>query len=128
MSVDQPKTIYVHLTELRNRLVKVALCFVVFFIACYEFSIKLQNIFIQPLSPILKQGRSLVYTSLPEAFFSEINVTLFASLLLTFPFFLIQAWLFLRPGLFKAERHGVYSGFVLHRSGICSTCCVATRL
>ena len=104
MSVDQPKTIYVHLTELRNRLVKVALCFVVFFIACYEFSIQLQNIFIQPLSPILKQGRSLVYTSLPEAFFSEINVTLFASLLLTFPFFLIQAWLFLRPGLFKAER------------------------
>ena len=45
-----------------------------------------------------------MYTSLPEAFFSEINVTLFASLLLTFPFFLIQTWLFLRPGLFKAER------------------------
>ena len=44
MSVDQPKTIYVHLTELSNRLVKVALCFVVFFIACYEFSIKLQNL------------------------------------------------------------------------------------
>jgi sec-independent protein translocase protein TatC len=104
MLSDQPKALYVHLTELRNRLIKVVLCFVAFFLGCYGFSGKIQNIFIQPLSPILKQGRSLVYTSLPEAFFNEINVTFFASLLLTMPFFLIQAWLFLRPALFKNER------------------------
>ncbi len=96
--------LHIHLIELRNRLVKVALCFAGFFIVCYGFSGKIQFFFIQPLSPILKQGRSLVYTSLPEAFFSEINVTLFASLLLTLPFFLVQAWLFLKPGLFKNEQ------------------------
>ena len=93
-----------HLVELRNRLVKVVLCFSGFFAVGYAFSGKIQNFFITPLLPILKQGRSLVYTNLPEAFFSEINVTMFASLLLTFPFFLVQLWLFLRPGLFKSER------------------------
>jgi sec-independent protein translocase protein TatC len=101
---DEPKALHTHLVELRNRLVKVALCFVGFFGVGYAFSQKIQHFFIRPLSPILKQGRSLVYTSLPEAFFSEINVTIFASLLLTLPFFLIQAWLFLRPGLFRNER------------------------
>ncbi len=104
MFKDTPKALHTHLVELRNRLVKVALCFVGFFGVGYLFSGKIQNFFIQPLSPILNQGRSLVYTSLPEAFFSEINVTMFASLLLTLPFFLIQAWLFLKPGLFKDER------------------------
>lgn len=104
MPKDVPKALHAHVVELRNRLVKVALCFAGFFVMCYGFSGKIQNIFIQPLSPILKQGRSLIYTSLPEAFFSEINVTMFASLLLTFPFFLIQVWLFLRPGLFKSEQ------------------------
>lgn len=103
-SGDVPKTLLVHLMELRNRLIKVALCFTAFFCVCYAFAGKLQNFFIAPLSPILKQGRSLVYTSLPEAFFNEINVAIFASLLLTFPFFLVHLWLFLRPGLFKSER------------------------
>lgn len=102
---DQPKALHTHLTELRNRLVKVALCFAGFFCLGYAFLPKIQHFFIAPLSPILKQGRHLVYTSLPEAFFSEINVTMFASLLLTLPFFLIQVWLFLRPGLFKNEQH-----------------------
>ena len=104
MLPDLPKSLHAHLTELRNRLVKVALCFCCFFAVCYGFSIEIQTFFIRPLAPILKQGRSLVYTNLPEAFFSEISVTMFASILLTLPFFLVQAWLFLRPGLFKNEQ------------------------
>lgn len=101
---DPPKVLHVHLMELRNRLVKVALYFTGFFSVCYAFAGKIQSFFIIPLLPILEKGRSLVYTSLPEAFFSEINVAMFASVLLTLPFFLIQVWLFLKPGLFKSER------------------------
>ncbi len=104
MLADKPNTLQSHLTELRNRLLMVVLCFAFSFAGCYCFSDKIQAFLILPLKPILNQGRSLVYTSLPEAFFSEINVTFFASLLLILPFFLMQAWLFLRPGLYKAER------------------------
>lgn len=104
MLVDQPKALYTHLGELRNRLMLISLCFVACFFGCYTFSQKIQSILIQPLQPILDQTRSLVYTSLPEAFFSEINVALFASFLLIFPFLLLQIWLFLKPGLYVAER------------------------
>ncbi len=104
MLIDEPKALYAHLSELRNRLMMVSFCFVACFLGCYTFSQKIQSILIQPLQPILNQGRSLVYTSLPEAFFSEINVALFASFLLTFPFLLMQIWLFLKPGLYVVER------------------------
>lgn len=104
MLVDEPKTLKSHLTELRNRLLKVVVCFMLCFAGCYGIAQKLQSILLRPLAPILEQGRTLVYTSLPEAFFSEINVALFSSLLLVFPFFLIQLWLFSKPGLFKREQ------------------------
>jgi sec-independent protein translocase protein TatC len=93
-----------HFCELRNRLLIVASCFAIAFAGCYYFSGNLQRLFIAPLQPILSQGRELVYTNLPEAFFSEINIAFFASLLLIFPVLLSQIWLFLRPGLFATEK------------------------
>lgn len=74
------------------------------FLFCYSIAQNLQGILIQPLQPLFAQGRSLVYTSLPEAFFTEINTTFFASFLLTFPFLLVQIWLFIKPGLFYIEK------------------------
>jgi len=102
--LDEPKTLYAHLRELRNRLAMVSLCFAACFAGCYHFSSDIQYLLMKPLQPLFDQGRSMVYTSLPEAFLSEINTSLFASFLLTFPFLLMQIWLFSRPGLFKIER------------------------
>lgn len=102
--IDIPKTFGTHFVELRNRLLLVFSCFAVVFAGCYYFSGLLQRLFIKPLQPILSQGRELVYTSLPEAFFSEINIAFFASILLVFPIFLSQIWLFMRPGLFANEQ------------------------
>ncbi len=101
---DIPQTFKAHFCELRNRLLVVASCFAVAFGGCYAFAGKLQNLLIAPLRPILSQGRELVYTNLPEAFFSEINSAFFASLLLIFPILLVQIWLFLRPGLMGGEQ------------------------
>lgn len=101
---DHPQTFKEHFKELRYRLLSIVCCFVIAFAVCYSFAGSLQSLFITPLQPILKEGRELVYTNLPEAFFSEINIALFASLLLIFPIFLSQIWLFLRPGLFAVEQ------------------------
>jgi sec-independent protein translocase protein TatC len=102
--LDIPQTFKSHFCELRNRLLLVAVSFALAFACCYYFAGFLQRLLIKPLQPILSQGRELVYTSLPEAFFSEINVAFFAATLLIFPIFLAQFWLFLRPGLFANER------------------------
>lgn len=104
MASNKTQSLFAHIAELRNCLVKVAICFFGFFGICYYFSATLQRLLVSPLEPILNQGRFLVYTSLPEAFFSEINITLFSSVVLTLPFFLMQLWLFLRPGLYRSEQ------------------------
>lgn len=102
--MDEPKALMSHLKELRNRLMLVICFFFVCFLGCYGIAQKLQGVLIQPLQPLFVQGRSLIYTSLSEAFFSEINTALFVSFLLTFPFLLVQVWLFIKPGLFNIER------------------------
>lgn len=102
--MDKPQTLVAHFKELRNRLFFVLAFFFLCFFCCYCAVQKIQGILIQPLQSILSQGRSLIYTSLPEAFFSEINTTFFLSFLLSFPFLLIQLWLFIKPALFRIER------------------------
>ena len=102
--MDIPKTFKEHFYELRNRLLFVASCFVIAFCGCYYFSTYLQGFLIIPLEPILNQGRKLIYTNLPEAFFSEINTAFFVTALLIFPILLSQIWLFFRPGLFAHEK------------------------
>ncbi|MCE2717054.1 MAG: twin-arginine translocase subunit TatC [Pseudomonadota bacterium] len=111
--MDEPKALMTHLKELRNRLMLVTVFFFACFLGCYSIVQKIQALLIQPLHPLFEQGRSLVYTSLPEAFFSEINTTLFASFLLTFPFLLVQVWLFLKPGLFHVEQKIIKGVMVL---------------
>lgn len=101
---DIPKAFKEHFYELRNRLLFVLVYFIVGFCCCYYFSSGLQRFLIIPLEPIFSQGRELVYTNLPEAFFSEINTSFFAAMLLTFPILLSQVWLFLKPGLFSHEK------------------------
>ncbi len=101
---DRAQTLKAHFCELRNRLLVVVIFFIIIFTCCYYFAGYLQNLFIAPLQPILNQGRELVYTNLPEAFFSEVNIAFFTSLLIVFPVLLSQIWIFLRPGLFAGEQ------------------------
>jgi sec-independent protein translocase protein TatC len=57
----------------------------------------------------------MIYTSLPEAFFTYMKVAFFASLFLTAPFTLYQIWKFISPGLYPREKKYVVP-FVLTSS------------
>ena len=46
----------------------------------------------------------LIYTDLTEAFFTYLKVSIFAGGFFTFPFLLLQVWLFVSPGLFPKEK------------------------
>jgi len=49
-------------------------------------------------------NRRMIFTGLHEAFFTQIKVSFFAALFLSFPFILMQVWLFIAPALYKKER------------------------
>jgi sec-independent protein translocase protein TatC len=91
-----------HLIELRRRLLLSLAVLVVLFAGCLYFAKPIFGFLVQPLLAA-GQGK-LIYTDVFEAFFVEVKVALFAALMLGFPFFAIQIWKFVAPGLYAKEK------------------------
>lgn len=95
-----------HLLELRRRLIYVLGGFLIAFMVSYHFSDEIFALLVKPLANVLegKMGRRLIYTGLAEAFMTYLKVALFTATFITLPFFAIQVWLFISPGLFPVEK------------------------
>ncbi len=93
-----------HLEELRSRLIKSGIAIAIGFVACFGFKEKLFEVLIQPLVKVMKQGDSLIYTGLPEAFFTYLKVSLLAGIILASPYLIYHFWMFVAPGLYRKER------------------------
>lgn len=99
---DSKAPLLEHLIELRRRLLWSVLVLVSLFSVCLYFAKPIFAVLVQPLLGA-GQGR-LIYTDVFEAFFAEVKVALFAALMLGFPFFAIQIWKFVAPGLYAKEK------------------------
>ena len=93
-----------HLEELRRRLVICMIAVAFGFGVCYYFSKDLFAILMLPLLDVLPEGAQLVYTGLPEAFFTYLKVGLWGGILLSLPVIFHQLWGFVAPGLYKNEK------------------------
>lgn len=96
-----------HLEELRWRLIKCVLAVAVGFVATYAFSEKIFNFLVSPLVKVMPKESQLIYTSLPEAFFTYLKVSFFSGLILATPVILYQIWKFIMPGLYENEKRHV---------------------
>ena len=97
-----------HLTELRTRLIYSAVAFAVVLVLCFAFAFQpVLNIVTAPLEAACQaQGKScpVIYTSLIEPFFTQVKISAFAALCITFPVIASQIYKFMAPGLYKNER------------------------
>lgn len=93
-----------HLDELRKRIVHSALYLAAGFIVAWLFKDSLLN-FLQ--RPLLKIGKSLVFTHPMDALNLYLQVALLAGAIIASPFILFEVWLFIAPGLYQKERRFV---------------------
>jgi sec-independent protein translocase protein TatC len=94
-----------HLNELRVRLVRCIIAAFVGLLVCYAFAEQLFMMLMQPLLTLLEpSGGSLIYTGLPEAFFTHLKVAAIAGLFVASPYIFYQLWMFIAPGLYEGER------------------------
>jgi sec-independent protein translocase protein TatC len=93
-----------HLIELRARLIKALLAFVVMFIVCFVFAKNIYNILVLPYQHVAGAGARLIYTAPQEYFFTQIKVAIFAAAFLACPVIFAQLYAFVAPGLYKQER------------------------
>jgi sec-independent protein translocase protein TatC len=93
-----------HLEELRSRLIKSFIAVGTGFLVCYGFKEKLFEILVHPLIKVMPEGGKLIFTGIPEAFFTYLKVSFLSGIILSSPMLLYQFWMFVAPGLYQKER------------------------
>jgi sec-independent protein translocase protein TatC len=88
-----------HLIELRSRLIKSLIAFLVMFFICFAFATHIYNILVQPYVWAAGPGANvqLIYTAPLEYLFTQIKIAAFGAGFFAFP-------VFVAPGLYKNER------------------------
>jgi sec-independent protein translocase protein TatC len=105
MTTEEDKMPFMaHLDELRTRLIRAFYAVGAGFVICYFFKEQLFQVLAQPLISAMGAGDKLVFTGLPEAFFTYLKVALLAGIGLAAPVIFYQFWMFVAPGLYQTEK------------------------
>ena len=105
-----------HLTELRSRLIKSVLAFLVGMVVCFTIWNSIFNFLTYPLcSAMMERGQAdcgLILIKLQEGFFVAISISFLGGFMLAFPYIAFQMWRFVAPGLYKNEK-GAFLPFLI---------------
>jgi sec-independent protein translocase protein TatC len=93
-----------HLVELRSRLVKALLAFLVMFVACFFFARQIYNILTFPYVWVAGVDSKFIYTGLLEYFIVQLKLAMFGAAFLSFPVVAAQLYMFVAPGLYRNEK------------------------
>ncbi len=104
MSDHDKQPFTAHLEELRSRLIKSSMAVGLGFLLSYAFKEQIFDILTAPLMRVMQHGDHLIYTNLPEAFFTFLKTAFFTGIMLASPVLLYQFWMFVAPGLYDREK------------------------
>lgn len=105
--VEQEQPFISHLIELRDRLIRVCIVVLVFFVGLYFVRNQLYHMLAEPLLSHLPKGGSLIATEPTGTFIAPLKLALALSVFAAMPYILHQLWSFVAPGLYRHERRMV---------------------
>lgn len=106
MSEENKSPFTEHLGELRDRLVRSFIAVGIGFACAYFFKERLFEILIAPLVTAMGESGNakMIFTGLPEAFFTYLKVSLLAGIMAASPVLFYEFWMFISPGLYRTEK------------------------
>jgi sec-independent protein translocase protein TatC len=102
--VSNAESFISHLIELRDRLLRVVVVFLLIFIALFPFANDIYTLLAHPLLAQLPAGGQMIATAVTTPFFVPMKVAMLAAFVLALPHTLYQLWAFVAPGLYAHER------------------------
>ena len=97
-----------HLAELRSRLFRIVIAWVIGTALAWSFSEEIFALMIQPAVDALGGGRGVLQAIAPtEIFFTYLKCALLAGFLFSLPVIFWQLWAFVSPGLYASERNTI---------------------
>ena len=97
-----------HLIELRARLIKSLVAFIVMFGIFFGFSKQIYFILTAPYGRIAGPDAAMQFTAPQEFFFTEMKVAMFAAAFCACPVIFYQIYQFVAPGLYTKERQAFW--------------------
>ena len=102
--MDSQQTFLSHLIELRDRLLRSAIAWIVVFVCLFPFANELYALLAQPMLAALPKGGQMIATEVVTPFFVPLKVAMMTAFLVTLPYILYQVWAFVAPGLYGHEQ------------------------
>ncbi len=99
---DQP--LIVHLIELRDRLIRILVVILLFFLGFIAFANDLYAYLADPLQSLLPEGASMIATQVASPFLAPFKLAFYLSVYCGAPMILYQLWGFIAPGLYDNEK------------------------
>jgi sec-independent protein translocase protein TatC len=100
-------TLEEHISELKSRIIKCIVIFIVFCSLSLYFADSVYNFLSLPLIKVMHQdniARKLIFTGLTEGFMTHMRLSLFMGFALSFPYIIYQLYQFIAPGLYRNEK------------------------
>jgi sec-independent protein translocase protein TatC len=96
-------TLLEHLDDLRKSLLRSILIVFSLFLLCWYFSGEIFKFLEKPIKDVLG-GKNLAFTQISDPFILYLKVGFFSSIFFSFPYLMLELWIFLSPALYKKEK------------------------
>ncbi|MDO9224822.1 MAG: twin-arginine translocase subunit TatC [Pseudomonadota bacterium] len=102
--MDGTETFISHLIELRDRLLRAVIAWIILFVCLFPFANDLYTLLAEPMLAKLPEGGQMIATEVVTPFFVPIKVAMMTAFIITLPYILYQVWAFIAPGLYSHEK------------------------
>lgn len=104
--------IFDHLLELRSRLIRSFIIFTIGFCVSFYFSTSIYSFLVSPFFEATGAAGEMIFTAPQEFLITKLKVAMFGSSLIGLPYFSIELYAFLAPGLYKNEKTALIPYFI----------------
>ena len=122
MTDPNDMTFIEHLKELRSRIIRMFLFTGFILVFSLPFTNYIYAFISSPLMELMPAGSAMIATEVASPFLAPLRVTIYTALLISLPYFFIELWGFISPGLYKREKAFVgpliLSSIILFYAGI----------
>jgi sec-independent protein translocase protein TatC len=105
---DSSAPLVEHLIELRNRVIWSVGAFLVAMILCFVVAEPILDFMLEPIERAMRDlgdpNPVMQYTAPQEYFFTLVQISVVAGLMVSFPVIAYQLWRFVAPGLYRSEK------------------------
>lgn len=101
---QKQESMFTHLVELRDRLIKIVIGVVAVLFCLFPFANEIYSFLAEPLLRHMPEQSTMVAIDVASPFLTPFKMVMLLAVVLTIPWILYQFWAFVAPGLYQHEK------------------------